>query len=297
MTGASQAAERDIWAGCYESAVPRSWRHRNRYLGYWTCHRVLEMNDDDDRHGDEELSRNRFLALQEAKCLTGITVMYDKENMPLSIMARKFLAYNEEQHSHPPNPDIFRKELYFFYGTLTDPATLAKVLDLPNQPVLRSAKIIGYRCMLWGPYPALIDDRFRGTVRGVVYEVQSPEERKLLESYETDRYENRACRIVLEDDTKVVGRTFRWKGKIEDLEWTELDVIFERDILLGPDDNEALELARKHAKAARRYLQSSSRYPLEGVRERRTFEDGSFLAENNVAQDGDETVALNEDSE
>ncbi|KAI9771934.1 MAG: hypothetical protein M1839_002717 [Geoglossum umbratile] len=226
--------------------------------------------------------------------------MSGKENMPLSIMARKFLAYNEEQHSHPPNPDIFRKELYFFYGTLTDPATLAKVLNLPNQPVLRPAKIIGYRCMLWGPYPALIDDRFRGTVHGVVYEVQSPEERKLLESYETDRYENRACRIVLEDDTKVVGRTFRWKGKMEDLVEGVFDLkgwqtdnsespyaIFERDILLSPDDNEALELARKHAKTARRYLQSSSRYPLEGVRGGRTFGDGSFLAENSVAQDGD----------
>ncbi|KAI9774190.1 MAG: hypothetical protein M1839_001892 [Geoglossum umbratile] len=143
--------------------------------------------------------------------------MSGKENMPLSIMARKFLAYKEKKRSNPPNLDIFRKELYFFYGTLTDSATLAKVLNLPNQPVLRPAKIIGYRCMLWGPYPALIDDHFRGTVHGAVYEVQSPEERKLLESYETDRYENSACQIVLEDDTEVIGRTFQWKGKMEDL--------------------------------------------------------------------------------
>jgi gamma-glutamylcyclotransferase (GGCT)/AIG2-like uncharacterized protein YtfP len=143
--------------------------------------------------------------------------MSGKENKPLSIMAQKFLAYNEEQHSRPPNPNVFCKQLYFFYGTLADPATLAKVLNLPSQPVLRPAKVTGYRCMLWGPYPALIDDRFGGTVHGVVYEVQSPEKRKLLESYETDRYENAACQIVLEDDTNVVGRTFRWDGKKKDL--------------------------------------------------------------------------------
>ncbi|KAH0536676.1 hypothetical protein FGG08_006471 [Glutinoglossum americanum] len=132
-------------------------------------------------------------------------------------MARKFLAYNEEQHLRPRNPNIFRKELYFFYGTLADPATLAKVLNLPNRPVLQPAKIIGYRCMLWGQYPALMDDRFRGKVHGVVYEVQSPEDVKLLEAYETDRYGNTACEIVLEDGTKVIGRTFQWEGQKGDL--------------------------------------------------------------------------------
>jgi len=88
--------------------------------------------------------------------------MSDQENRPLSIMARKFLAYNKEQHLRPRKPNVFRKRLYFFYGILADPATLATVLNLPDQPVLQPAKIIGYRCMLWGQYPALIDDRFPG---------------------------------------------------------------------------------------------------------------------------------------
>ncbi|KAH0536379.1 hypothetical protein FGG08_006753 [Glutinoglossum americanum] len=106
-------------------------------------------------------------------------------------MARKFLMANEGapyRDLDPNNPCYaFRKQPYFFYGTLMDPATLARVLGRPDQPVLRPAKVIGYRCMMWGPYPALIDDRSGATVHGVVYEIQSPEEVKLLEAYETRR--------------------------------------------------------------------------------------------------------------
>jgi gamma-glutamylcyclotransferase (GGCT)/AIG2-like uncharacterized protein YtfP len=98
-----------------------------------------------------------------------------------------------------------------------DPTTLAKVLNLRDRPVLLPAKILGYRCMLWGPYPALIDDYFGGTVHGMAYEVQSPKEAELLEAYETNHSENTACRIELEDGTNVRGRTFKWQGRMEDL--------------------------------------------------------------------------------
>ena len=78
-------------------------------------------------------------------------------------------------------------------------------------------------------------------------------------------------------------------------EWTKPDVIFERNILLGPDDNQALKLAeniRNQLVDTYKYL-----YPLMEFRERQAFGNRSSFAENNVAQDGDEDIGLEEDSE
>ena len=77
----------------------------------------------------------------------------------MSPMARKFLKSGGRAWQPDPNYDYkaFRKEQYFFYGSLMDPATLAKVLGLKYRPELHPAHIIGYHCMLWGPYPALLD--------------------------------------------------------------------------------------------------------------------------------------------
>jgi gamma-glutamylcyclotransferase (GGCT)/AIG2-like uncharacterized protein YtfP len=104
----------------------------------------------------------------------------------------------------------FRKELYFFYGSLMDSSTLARVLRLRELPELRPAKIVGYHCKLWGPYPALVDGPSDATVHGTAYEVQSPAERERLEWYETYHYKNSACSIELEDGRMVAGRTFKW---------------------------------------------------------------------------------------
>jgi len=128
-----------------------------------------------------------------------------------SLMVRKFLM-GGDLWEPDPNFDYnnaFRKELYFFYGTLMDSSMIAKVLDLKERPVLRPAKITGYKCMLWGPYPALIDAPGK-VVRGVVYEVQSPKEKRRLQEYETDHYREARCLIQLEDGTEKIGRTFKW---------------------------------------------------------------------------------------
>lgn len=65
-------------------------------------------------------------------------------------MARKF-QYSEGK-AWEQNADYdynaFRKEYYFFYGTLMDPSTLARVLQLPSRPQLYPAKIVGFSCKL-----------------------------------------------------------------------------------------------------------------------------------------------------
>lgn len=95
---------------------------------------------------------------------------------PPSLMVRKFLSSGGKGWEPDPyyDYDAFRKEFYFFYGTLMDPKTLAEALRLPMRPKIFPAKIIGYSCKLWGPYPALVDMPAGAIVHGVAYEVQSP---------------------------------------------------------------------------------------------------------------------------
>ena len=127
-------------------------------------------------------------------------------------MARKFLKSGGRAWQPDPNYDYhaFRKVHYFFYGSLMDPATLAKVLGLKYRPVLQPTHIIGYHCKLWGPYPALLDGPTNNVVYGSAYEVQSQEEKALLEAYETDHYATKACMIRFKDGREILGKTFAW---------------------------------------------------------------------------------------
>ncbi|KAH0535979.1 hypothetical protein FGG08_007116 [Glutinoglossum americanum] len=108
------------------------------------------------------------------------SVKFDQLPHPAKIMARMFLNGELIREADLDRPfHAFRKELYFFYGTLMDPATLVKALNLQDPPVLLPARIIGYCCMLWDQYPALLDGPLGATVHGMVYEAQSPEEVEL----------------------------------------------------------------------------------------------------------------------
>lgn len=106
----------------------------------------------------------------------------------------------------------FRKTLYFLYGSLMDPRTLAKVLQTNGRLFIQPAKLDGYNCLLWGRYPALLEGQPGSIVHGVVYEVQSPEEEHRLQEYETDHYLRTDCWIELADSSgrKVLGKTFKW---------------------------------------------------------------------------------------
>jgi hypothetical protein len=48
------------------------------------------------------------------------------------------------QYAYIPKP-------FFFYGSLTDPSKLREVLQLPNPPLLKPARVKSYKIMLWGP--------------------------------------------------------------------------------------------------------------------------------------------------
>ncbi|KAJ5101379.1 hypothetical protein NUU61_003601 [Penicillium alfredii] len=119
------------------------------------------------------------------------------------------------RHDSPLEPDTtFQPQYYFFYGTLMDPATLAQTLKQTRngRPELHHAKIVGWRCKLWGPYPALVAGPPDNVIHGRAYELQSIQERDSLIAYETGVYSLRGCVIEFEDGRLVEGKTFVWGG-------------------------------------------------------------------------------------
>ncbi len=127
-------------------------------------------------------------------------------------MARKFLHSDGKAWEQDPNYDYkaFRKQYYFFYGTLMDPTTLSKVLNNVTRAQVHPTKVIGYSCMLWSSYPALLPGFPGKTVYGMAYEIQSREEAEKLQAYETDNYRAESCLIDLNDGRQVRGKTFVW---------------------------------------------------------------------------------------
>lgn len=61
-----------------------------------------------------------------------------------------YLLQQEEQHALPPEYPVS----YFFYGTLTAPSQLQRILDLPEEPSLRKVEVFGYTIAKWGDHPA-----------------------------------------------------------------------------------------------------------------------------------------------
>ena len=52
--------------------------------------------------------------------------------------------------------------------------------------------------MLWGQYPALVDGPNNSYVDGMAYVVETEQQQKMLEHYETDVYSVEGIRITIE---------------------------------------------------------------------------------------------------
>lgn len=118
--------------------------------------------------------------------------------------------------------DPFPKQYCFFYGTLMDPSTLARILQLPEPPILRPAKVIGYHVKLWGPYPALLRGPQSHPVDGLAYELQSREQLDRLSAYETSKYRIKPCWISFtgepgDEVERVRGIVFIRNGELDEL--------------------------------------------------------------------------------
>lgn len=113
-------------------------------------------------------SRKAGKAVEEVEATPGMGGI--KNLGPPSSMTRKFIQAEQSNYvSQPSLVHAFCKEFHFFYGTLMDPQTLAKVLKLNNLPYLVLAKVSGYHCKLWGEYPALVGGEPDEPVYGMAY--------------------------------------------------------------------------------------------------------------------------------
>ena len=130
-----------------------------------------------------------------------------------NIMLEKFQANVKPslgQYTYIPKP-------FFFYGSLIDPLRLQEALQLPAPPVLKPARVKSYKIMLWGQYPALVDGPNDSYVNGMAYVVETKQQQKMLEEYETDVYAVEGIRITAEGE-EVEGKTFMWAGDVTELE-------------------------------------------------------------------------------
>ena len=159
-------------------------------------------------------------------------------------------------------PKTFQKTLYFFYGTLKEPATLSRILerDIPAS-ALQPAYVMGYCLEMWGQYKALVNGPTGKIVAGMAYEVESEEDAEELAVYETSAYEVAPCNIYLPskvpggEPKKVEGDTFRYAGDAQALREGRWDrKLWLRNMQLkemtAPADQElrekAVQLTRSH---------------------------------------------------
>ncbi|KAH8434846.1 gamma-glutamylcyclotransferase family protein [Aspergillus melleus] len=117
----------------------------------------------------------------------------------------------EDSRELPPEYPVY----YFFYGTLTTPSTLQRIIDSPDEPELRKSELVGYALAKWGDYPALIDGEQGQVVSGSAYLVKSQDEADKLAYYETNAYRVAYCYIDFTDGnepTGAMGRVFMYAG-------------------------------------------------------------------------------------
>ena len=114
---------------------------------------------------------------------------------------------------------------YFLYGPLMDTTQLAQVLSTEEELILRPARVTGYKVMLWGRYPALLEGTPGSVVRGAAFRVETATQAKKLQGYNTDAYRVQACLIYFEDDgEKVSGYTPLWDGRLDELKEGQFDL-------------------------------------------------------------------------
>ncbi|KAF2191233.1 hypothetical protein K469DRAFT_696945 [Zopfia rhizophila CBS 207.26] len=107
---------------------------------------------------------------------------------------------------------------YFFYGSLTDPKTLKRVLGSEKEPRIGKARVVGSGKVKCVSYWTLVG-KDEGSVEGVIFHVESAGRECRLTTYDTQAYrpslnQDRGCayRFPLEN---VGGRIFVYAGDSE----------------------------------------------------------------------------------
>lgn len=121
----------------------------------------------------------------------------------------------------PHNPYISLLQYpvyYFFYGSMADPATLKRTLNLDETAKLHEAYIVGYTVARKDGRPALIDGPQGEVVKGYAYFVGSEAEGKKLREGHPKQCRVAPCLVHFLDGNKVTrisGNVFKHVGDAE----------------------------------------------------------------------------------
>ncbi|KAJ5185195.1 hypothetical protein N7472_010035 [Penicillium cf. griseofulvum] len=132
-----------------------------------------------------------------------------------------------QSHSQPQKQTLTPTGPYFFYGSLQDQSLLVDLLDVKHASHLRPAYIEGYKCKLWGHYPALLLGDPGDTVTGAVYEIHTAEDARKLAAYEGPSYTTVECSIRYADGESPMqteGYVFLFVGNMRDLSEGSFDL-------------------------------------------------------------------------
>ncbi|KAI8824451.1 uncharacterized protein EV422DRAFT_565142 [Fimicolochytrium jonesii] len=133
--------------------------------------------------------------------------------------------------SGPPRP-------IFCYGTLMAPQVYGTVMGKP-QPIGRSAVLKGFRRVkvIDATYPAMFRvDHPSAEVRGVLVPVESHDDLRLLDAFETDDYERTTVTVTITNDNgqevKTEADTYLWAAPesllLPDEPWSYEDFLRDR---------------------------------------------------------------------
>lgn len=135
--------------------------------------------------------------------------------------------FTSQARSEDPDPGPAPTGPYFFYGSLQDPGLLRHILGLEDNPTFRPAQLNGFKCRLWGQYPALLSGDPDDTVTGAVYEVQTVHHAERLASYETASYQAIPCAAQYTDCeslSQLQAHVFLFVGNSRDLSDRSFDL-------------------------------------------------------------------------
>lgn len=137
-------------------------------------------------------------------------------NMP---SLKEIMLARHRNIPHSPHISLLQYPVYyFFYGSMTDPATLKRILNLDEAPKLHEAYIVGYTVARKNNLPALIDGPRAEEVKGYAYFVGSEAEGAKLRECHSKQYKVAPCLVHFRDGNKVTripGNVFKHVGDAE----------------------------------------------------------------------------------
>jgi gamma-glutamylcyclotransferase (GGCT)/AIG2-like uncharacterized protein YtfP len=121
--------------------------------------------------------------------------------------------------SSQPDLENWTPSPLFFYGSLMDSDMLCHIASPESTPILSTASIKRLKTKLWGLCPAIVPTSHNeDVVCDKMWVCKEKKQFQALECFEGPTYTVCPVEMVLEDETKIRGWSFCWKGDAQSCE-------------------------------------------------------------------------------